>query len=210
MLAFDEETRRQLVGMVKKSSNPDASAVLRKVGIARLAEILQDERMDEVVRMGHELLKSGMNAGSGYSEVWIRDLNTFIELSCQEYDKAVIRENLLMFFRENYNALHLIHAIKPGVKILAANHPFERSQIDAQTKQQNRKRTRLQGQRIGSLPCQTQSPAQNSTRKQTKRQCKHLTAQSCQDSRPKSHSLPWFFEHHAMHIREPGHKWQTR
>ena len=40
--------------------------------------ILQDERMDAVVRMGHELLKSGMNAGSSYSEVWIRDLNTFM------------------------------------------------------------------------------------------------------------------------------------
>lgn len=28
--------------------------------------------------MKQELLKTGMNAGSSYSEVWIRDLNTFI------------------------------------------------------------------------------------------------------------------------------------
>jgi hypothetical protein len=48
--------------------------------------------------MARQLMKKGFYAGSGYQMVWARDLNTFIELSCQEYDNSVIRENLLMFF----------------------------------------------------------------------------------------------------------------
>ena len=43
-LELDDELHQQLVMMIKKSSNRDATAVLNKVGISRLAEILQDER----------------------------------------------------------------------------------------------------------------------------------------------------------------------
>ena len=60
--------------------------------------IMRDERMDAVVRMGHELLKSGMNAGSGYSEVWIRDLNTFIVPLLDVTPRESVREALLVFF----------------------------------------------------------------------------------------------------------------
>jgi hypothetical protein len=60
--------------------------------------ILADENLQKVDSMARQLMKNGFYAGSGYQMVWARDLNTFIELSCQEYDHAVIRENLLMFF----------------------------------------------------------------------------------------------------------------
>ena len=43
-LDLDDELHRQLVNMIKRSSNNDASAVLNKVGIERLQQILQDER----------------------------------------------------------------------------------------------------------------------------------------------------------------------
>ncbi len=71
-LRLDDETRAQLVNMVRKSSNPDASAVLRKVGIERLAEILQRERHgkpDAPERGG------GLWVGKAYdkSPVWRRD-----------------------------------------------------------------------------------------------------------------------------------------
>ncbi len=62
------------------------------------ARILADENFIKVDSMARQLMKKGFYAGSGYQMVWARDLNTFIELSCQEYDNAVIRENLLMFF----------------------------------------------------------------------------------------------------------------
>jgi glycogen debranching enzyme len=61
-------------------------------------KILQDKRMDAVLDMGHELLKSGMNAGSGYSEVWIRDLNTFITPLLDVAPQPSVRDALLVFF----------------------------------------------------------------------------------------------------------------
>ncbi len=60
--------------------------------------ILTDETMHQVDSMARQLMKKGFYAGSGYQMVWARDLNTFIEISCQEYDQKIIRENLLMFF----------------------------------------------------------------------------------------------------------------
>ncbi len=62
------------------------------------ARILADENLIKVDSMARQLMKKGFYAGSGYQMVWARDLNTFIELSCEAYDPAVIRENLLMFF----------------------------------------------------------------------------------------------------------------
>jgi hypothetical protein len=62
------------------------------------AKILSDTSMQKVDEMARSLMKKGFYAGSGYQMVWSRDLNTFIELSCEEYDQKIIRENLLMFF----------------------------------------------------------------------------------------------------------------
>lgn len=61
-------------------------------------KIVSDQSMQMVEDRARELMKNGFYAGSGYQMVWSRDLNTFIELSCEEYDVQIIRENLLMFF----------------------------------------------------------------------------------------------------------------
>jgi hypothetical protein len=60
-------------------------------------KILDDKSLDTVYSKASELLKKGFTAGDGYPQVWIRDFNTFIELSCDVYDKRVIRANLLTF-----------------------------------------------------------------------------------------------------------------
>jgi hypothetical protein len=65
-------------------------------GLAR--RILDDSRLDEVRRMGLALLRSGLNAGSGYAEVWIRDLNTFIVPALEVTPRETLREALLVFF----------------------------------------------------------------------------------------------------------------
>jgi hypothetical protein len=62
------------------------------------AKILADSTIVKVDEMARQLMKKGFYAGSGYQMVWSRDFNTFIELSCEEYDVKIIRENLLMFF----------------------------------------------------------------------------------------------------------------
>jgi len=61
-------------------------------------KILIDTSITRVDNMARELVRKGFYAGAGYQMVWARDLNTFIELMCEEYDSGIIRENLLMFF----------------------------------------------------------------------------------------------------------------
>jgi len=64
-----------------------------------LAEkILSDNTLDTVYARASALLAKGFTAGDGYPQVWIRDLNTFIETACEVYDPSVIREKLLVFF----------------------------------------------------------------------------------------------------------------
>src|SRR5665213_2309310 len=64
----------------------------------KLAEkILNEHKLDTVLEKAKKLLSKGFNAGDGYPQVWIRDLNTFMEISCQVYDHKIIRNNLLTF-----------------------------------------------------------------------------------------------------------------
>lgn len=46
-----------------------------------------------------EIVQTGFNAGDSYGEVWIRDYNTFIELSALVFEPSVLVENLMVFFR---------------------------------------------------------------------------------------------------------------
>jgi len=48
--------------------------------------------------MSLDLARQGFNAGSSYAEVWIRDYNTFIELSMDVMPDSLIRSNLNIFF----------------------------------------------------------------------------------------------------------------
>lgn len=52
-----------------------------------------------VKKKAQEIVKTGFNAGDGYGEVWIRDYNTFIELSTEVYPQETLKENLRVFFR---------------------------------------------------------------------------------------------------------------
>jgi glycogen debranching enzyme len=61
-------------------------------------EVMRNETLTAVVKRADDLLASGLTAGSGYGEVWIRDLNTFIEPALGVVDSKVLREALLRFF----------------------------------------------------------------------------------------------------------------
>lgn len=49
--------------------------------------------------MALDLLKDGLTAGKHYPQVWIRDLNTFIEVSLEVNPHSVLRDALLTFFK---------------------------------------------------------------------------------------------------------------
>ena len=60
-------------------------------------KIKNDEKLKTVSSMARALIKTGFSAGTSYSEIWIRDYNTFIEVSCEVLPLEKNRENLLMF-----------------------------------------------------------------------------------------------------------------
>jgi hypothetical protein len=61
--------------------------------------ILDDPELPAVIEKARALLRTGFTAGTGYGEVWIRDLNTFIEVSLEVNERQQIREALLTFLR---------------------------------------------------------------------------------------------------------------
>lgn len=66
--------------------------------LALSRRILSNRDLPLVLERAHTILQEGLNAGSGYAEVWIRDLNTFIELALDISDRQAIRQALLVFF----------------------------------------------------------------------------------------------------------------
>ncbi|MBL9134703.1 MAG: hypothetical protein JNK85_02495, partial [Verrucomicrobiales bacterium] len=94
-----------------------ATAGLAKSGARALAHrILGDGELPEVLNRAKALLKSGLNAGDGYGEVWIRDLNTFIELSLQVNEAEPIRDALLNFFRFQGEGGDIVDGFIPKAK----------------------------------------------------------------------------------------------
>jgi len=72
---------------------------IKKTDDELLKTIRNDDRLNLVSKKAEKLIELGLNAGDGYSEVWIRDLNTFIETASKVADKNKIKEALLIFFK---------------------------------------------------------------------------------------------------------------
>jgi len=62
-------------------------------------QIRDDASLRQVHQMALDLLKGGLNAGTHYPQVWIRDLNTFIIVALEVNPHEVLRDSLLMFFK---------------------------------------------------------------------------------------------------------------
>lgn len=60
--------------------------------------ILADVSLQQVDSMARSTIRSGFNAGSGYSQIWARDMNTFIETACEVSNQAELRGAILLFF----------------------------------------------------------------------------------------------------------------
>ncbi len=85
-------------------------------------QIRGDQSLRQVHQMALDLLKTGLNAGAGYKQVWIRDLNTFIEVSLEVNPRGALRDALLTFFKlqgpegdipDGYRALNPAQTEKP-------------------------------------------------------------------------------------------------
>jgi glycogen debranching enzyme len=79
-------------------------------------KILSNPDLPLVLEKAKSILKKGLTAGSGYGEVWIRDLNTFIELALEVQDKAELRRALLTFFHFQGKDGNIIDGYIPAEK----------------------------------------------------------------------------------------------
>lgn len=93
-------------------------------------KIKNDQNMLFVKKKALEVIKTGVNAGDGYREVWIRDYNTFIELAAQVTKKEDIKENLLVFFRMQGEDGNIIDGYTPKEQIGAGETDFSYSKLE--------------------------------------------------------------------------------
>lgn len=61
-------------------------------------QIKNDASLQKVNSMARATIQAGFNAGSGYSQIWARDMNTFIETACEVSHKEELRNAILLFF----------------------------------------------------------------------------------------------------------------
>ncbi len=93
-------------------------------------KIRNDEYFAFVKDKALEIVGTGFNAGDGYREVWIRDFNTFIELSAEVFPKEELKENLLVFFRMQGDDGNIIDGFTPAEKIGEGETDFSYSELE--------------------------------------------------------------------------------
>ena len=93
-------------------------------------QILTNEGFSFVKKKAMEIVKTGFNAGDGYGEVWIRDYNTFIELSCEVFPVSEIKENLLVFFRMQGDDGNIIDGFIPKSKVSSVGYDYIYSDLE--------------------------------------------------------------------------------
>lgn len=92
----------------------------------QLAEtIFNDTTLHQVDSMARSIISQGFNAGSGYSQIWARDMNTFIEVACEETNQTDIRNAILLFFALQQPNDEMIdgYVLKPDFTWYD-NHPY--------------------------------------------------------------------------------------
>ena len=92
----------------------------------QLAEtILNDTTLHQVDSRARSIISQGFNAGSGYSQIWARDMNTFIEVACEETNQTDIRNAILLFFALQQPNDEMIdgYVLKPDFTWYD-NHPY--------------------------------------------------------------------------------------
>jgi len=88
-------------------------------------KIEENANFKQVKAKALDIVKTGFNAGDGYGEVWIRDYNTFIELSAEVYPNETLKENLLVFFRLQGDDGNIIDGYIPQSKAVKSEGGYQ-------------------------------------------------------------------------------------
>lgn len=108
-----------------------SSCQIKKDDRAILSEKVENNASIEFTKKkAVEIVKTGFNAGDGYGEVWIRDYNTFIELSAEVFEAEVLKENLLVFFKLQGDNGSIIDGFIPKEKISGHGYDYIFSDLE--------------------------------------------------------------------------------
>ena len=94
------------------------------------SDITTNENFLLVKEKAKDLIGSGFTAGDGYGEIWIRDFNTFMDLSCEVVDHDIIREKLLIFFNFQGENGNIIDAYIPTEQIMPGSYEYIYSDLE--------------------------------------------------------------------------------
>lgn len=108
-----------------------ASCQMKKSDQNVLAEKMKNNPSIEFTKKkAIEIVKTGFNAGDGYGEVWIRDYNTFIELSAKVFEAEVLKENLLVFFKLQGDDGNIVDGFIPKDNITGHGYDYIHSSLE--------------------------------------------------------------------------------
>ncbi|MRX63047.1 GH36-type glycosyl hydrolase domain-containing protein [Maribacter luteus] len=93
-------------------------------------KVLSNQQFDAVKKRALAVIETGFNAGDGYREVWIRDYNTFIELSAEVFPPEELKENLLVFFRMQGDDGNIIDGFTPAEAITKEETDFSYFELE--------------------------------------------------------------------------------
>lgn len=93
-------------------------------GNRAMQEIASDSLFIFTKNRALEIVKSGFSAGDKYEEVWIRDYNTFIELSAEVFEPEELKEYLLVFFRMQGDDGNIIDGYIPKEKVAGLGYDY--------------------------------------------------------------------------------------
>ena len=95
-----------------------------------IAKIQSNEYFKFTKEKAFEVMETGFTAGGHYTEVWIRDFNTFVGLSADVFEPSVLKENLLVFFKLQGEDGNIIDGFSPIDKNRESRYTFIYSDLE--------------------------------------------------------------------------------
>ena len=86
--------------------------------------IKNNESFALVKQKAKSIVATGFSAGAGYGEIWIRDFNTFMDLTLDVHKKDIILEKLLIFFNFQGTDGNIIDGYIPKDKIMPSAYDY--------------------------------------------------------------------------------------
>jgi hypothetical protein len=91
--------------------------------------ILRDKKIDSVYLKAKGLISKGFTAGSGYSEIWIRDFNTFINASLDVSSPEEVKGKLFLFFKFQAFDGNIVDGVIQKTKVTSEGYQYRYSKL---------------------------------------------------------------------------------